>query len=64
MQFCLKLAAFVLAVALELESKGRYVVAIMGGPVMGIVPSRLAAVLDTVPPPRTDTLPPGFCRNW
>jgi len=54
----------VLAVALELESKGRYVVAIMGGPVMGIVPSRLAAVLDTVPPPRTDTLPPGFCRNW
>lgn len=55
MLFCLKPAAFVLVIALELESKGRYVVASVGSPMMGIVPLPLGAALDMVPP--TDRYP-------
>lgn len=55
MLFCLKPAAFALVVALELESKARYVVANMGSPVMDVVPLPLGAALDMVSP--TDQYP-------
>lgn len=50
MIFSLKSTAFVLVIALELESKGRSVVANMGSPMMCVMPLQLGAALDLIPP--------------
>lgn len=57
MLVCLKPAAFALVMALELESKGRYVMANMGNP---SCPCSLGLPWTRFPPPPTDPSPLWF----